>query len=91
MKNTIRIIGLVAAIITITTSLLYLIFKIMIPGLGPLSLSIVMLSLVYSAREQHKSGKVKLSYWRFMLYVGGLGVVANLIAGISQIFNAINK
>lgn len=90
MGKKMSIIGLVAAIITITTSLLYLIFDIMIPGLGPFSLSLVMLSLIYSAREQYKKGKVKLSYWRFMLYVGGLGFVANLIAAASQLINTIN-
>ena len=85
----IRIITLVAAGITIGTSLLYLISGIMIPALGPFSLSLVMYTLIYTAKEQYKVGGVKKGYWNFMKYVGGIGVIANLIAGAAQIMNAI--
>ncbi|MBM7613781.1 hypothetical protein [Alkaliphilus hydrothermalis] len=82
---------LLAAIITIISSLSYLYKKIMIPGLGPLSLAIVMFGLVYSSKHQYSEGKISRQYWRFMFYVGLLGGILNIFAGISQIMVAVSK
>ena len=89
MKKAIKIVGLIAAVTTIVNSLLYLIKDIMIPGLGPFSLAIVMLSLIISAKDAYNVGRAKKGYWRFMLYVGGIGFVANIVAGVAQLMNVI--
>lgn len=81
----IRIIGLIAAVITISSSVMFLVKKIMIPALEPLSLAVVMLSLVVSTKQQYNEGKIREDYWRFILILGSIAFIANVIVGISQI------
>jgi len=88
-KNIITIIVFVFSIITMASSVLYITTEIMIPSLGPFSLAIVMLGLVYLSKKQYEEGRIKRGYWRFMLYIGLTAGILNIIAGISQIMVAI--
>lgn len=90
-RRIIKVITFIAAVITILTSMLYLTSKIMIPALAPFSLSIVMLGVVYSAKEQLNEGKIKKDYLRITYVLGLIAFAANIIAGIAQIINAVMK
>lgn len=87
----IRIIGIIAAIITIISSAMFFVKNIMIPAVGPFSLAVVMLSLIYSSKQQYKEGKISKDYWRVILIMGLVAFIGNIIAGISQISLAIAK
>lgn len=87
----IRITGLIASVITIIASVMYLVKKIMIPALAPFSLSIVMFSLVYSTWQLFSEGKVSRAHWTITLIIGLIAGIANIIAGISQIMVVIVK
>jgi hypothetical protein len=76
---------IIASITVIVSSVLYLAKGVMIPALGPFSLAVVMLGLVYSAKKQLDEGKVTVKYWRFMLCIGLIAGTANIIAGIGQL------
>ncbi|TCT15587.1 hypothetical protein EDC18_103295 [Natranaerovirga pectinivora] len=76
-----RITGIIAGIIAITTGALTIFGKIMIPGLGPFSLAVTMVTLVYSIRYQYKEGKEK----RVFLGIAIVAVILNIMAGIAQI------
>lgn len=82
----VRNIGVIACIICISTSIMYFITRVNIPGLTPFSLSVLMLSLVYSTKQQFDEGKVSKEHLRFIRCAGTLAGVANLIVGILQIF-----
>ncbi|SET18055.1 hypothetical protein SAMN05660297_01631 [Natronincola peptidivorans] len=84
----INIVTMIAAIITIVTSVLYLAKEIMIPGLSPFSLAVVMLGLVYNTKIQFDEGEASKGRWRFTLYLGLIAAIMNIAAGISQIMVA---
>ncbi|MBS4538394.1 hypothetical protein GOQ27_07950 [Clostridium sp. D2Q-11] len=90
MKKIIRIIGIIAAVITISNSLIFLIKDIYIPALGPFSLGIVMLSIIYSNKQRYNQGSIKKGQWRFTLIVGLIAVTLNIAAGTSQLIVAFN-
>lgn len=84
----VRSIGIVASVITIAASVVYLVKKVMIPALAPFSLTIVMFSLVYSTWEKFREGNVSRAYWINVLIFGSIACILNIIAGISQIMVA---
>lgn len=87
----IRIIGLIAAVIAMVTSITYMITDIKIPGLMPLSISVMMIGLLYSTKNQFDEGKVKKDIWQVTCILGSLGAISNLVIGILQIVNVITK
>lgn len=87
----VRIIGLIAAIVVIITSVITLSNHKVIPGLAPFTLSTVMFTLVYSTKQQFKQDKISKSHWSFILIIGMIAGIANIIAGIEQILVALLK
>jgi hypothetical protein len=90
MGKIIGIMGVLSAIVVIVTSVLYLVKRIMIPGLSPIALSLVMVSLMYTTKISYDQGKVPKSNWRVILAMTALAIVMNIIAGVSQFLSVMN-
>ena len=92
MKHKIvSMIGLISSLVVIVAGILYLVKRIMIPGLMPFGVVVIMASLVYLVRKLFKEGKVSKGYWRLMVFILGVAGVMNLYVGILQLSTAIAK
>lgn len=87
MAKAIRTLGIIASFIAIAASALYLVTKNLVPGLLPFSLIFVILSLVYTTKEQYDEGKANRLYWLAMLVLGIVGGAACIVAGVIQIMS----
>jgi len=83
----IRIIWLLAAVITISSAIAQLITKNIIPGLMHFSLAIVMFSLLYTTKKKYDEGIVSKGYWLFMFWIVLLAGTANILVGILQVIS----
>lgn len=87
----IKIIGYIACIITILASVMFFVKGTKIPALEPFSVSIIMLSLVCSTKQQYNEGKVDKELWRSILVLGSVAGIVSIIGGILEIITAIEK
>lgn len=78
-----RTIGIIAAVITLVSSIIYLYFGKLIPGLSPLTLAVVM---AICARSIHqRKGRKSDHYELFLELIFLFACLLNVIAGICQI------
>lgn len=90
MKNKIiKIIGLIASIVILFTAGMYFVEGVMIPGLMPITLSIMMLSGIHSSWQQFREGKISQSVWKTTLILMLIAFILNIFAGVLQIIDAI--
>ena len=64
---------------------------ITIPGLISLSISVMMIGLLYSTKKRLDEGKVKKDIWQVTCILGLLGAISNFVIGIVEIVNVILK
>ncbi|GAA0126522.1 hypothetical protein UT300019_24250 [Clostridium sp. CTA-19] len=83
------IIQCIISIFSILVCIVYFTRNIKVPGLIPGLCSIVMLSLIYTSKQQFNSGKISKKYWILILCTCSLAAIFNFIISIEQIVNFI--
>jgi hypothetical protein len=89
-----RIISSIIFIAAMTTILSYILYRsrgIFIPAVGAFSLSVVMLTLIYTTYQRYKEGKINKGHWKNVLIFGLLAAGINIIAGVSQLITFFAK
>lgn len=82
-RRIIRTIGIIAAIIVVLAT----VEDLKVPGLALLSLSVMILSLVYDAKEQFKEGKIHKKNWKLVLVSGISAGGISFIGGMLKIID----
>lgn len=86
MKKIWNIITVLAALVTIGSSLVFLLTGSFLPGLTPLSLCVVLAAMDLSAREQLKQGKLSKAKAVTIVAIAEVAALINLIAAAVQLF-----
>ncbi|GAA0116653.1 hypothetical protein [Clostridium senegalense] len=83
------IIQCIISIFSILVGIIYFTRDIKVPGLIPGLMSVLMLSLIYTSKQQLNSGKINKKYWILILCTCLLAAIFNIVVCIEQIINFI--
>ncbi|NEU05490.1 hypothetical protein [Clostridium senegalense] len=79
------IIQCIISIFSILVCIVYFTRDIKVPGLIPGLMSVLMLSLIYTSKQQFNSGKISKKYWMLILCTCSLAAIFNIVVCIEQI------
>ena len=86
MKKVWNVVTVLAALVTIGSSLVFLFTGSFVPGLTPFSLLVVLVAMDLSARSQLKERKLSKAKAITIAAISEVGAVINLIAAVVQLF-----
>ncbi|MFZ2537490.1 MAG: hypothetical protein WAX04_01135 [Oscillospiraceae bacterium] len=88
-EKALNVVGIVAAIVAMVSSMIYLFTQKMIPGLSPLALAVLMGILLWNYKKKNKTQTIKNYKIVSILFL--VACVLNFVSGIIQIVSSLIK